>query len=481
MRMHCAKRYIPASSLAWLLCCCFRHTQFIYLSIGYEPKSYSHQLDTLTTRTITMLHYASQQRVNNQRRMKELFKRARLNRAHSSPAAAAPPPTHRPLHDAFNGMSMSDVDSPSTHADELTAPLRKELIDTGRHFSKVATRFAFDNDAASYNAWVIQFKAEAENCGLDGALTDPRTDTALAALRQKTAYHMILSCVPKTILVSITSNLRQHTAYEAWRTLRRHYIGDEATYLQGLETRFNRATWLDGEDFPAFEIRFNQLVAELEAAGQAKSDHVKKSVFLHAVEASSKKDVRGAHVFDRLNTTSQIHFQASFTEWMVYMRVEAQHIHDAIMAHRGVKRPREDSGANAPPSGAVATPVSFVAQPAASASSSHAAQPNRPPPFHAQRNRGDNPSWCRDYRRFGSCRFGAQCKYSHDIPADRMNIAPKSNEPCFKFRQGRCTMGNKCRFAHNDREPAKQEPPASQHLLRQVSPSGAITFDNMQM
>jgi hypothetical protein len=415
-----------------------------------------------------MLHHIYN--ADKQRRMAKLFKRARLNRT-SSVAPLIAVPTAQ-AHRGDEGMGVSDA-VVSTPVSDLTASLYKELVEIGRHFSKIASRFAFDNDAASYSAWVIQFKAEAENCGLDDTLTDARRDTPLTALRQKTAYHMILSCVPKTVLVSVTSSLREHTAYEAWCTLRRHYIGDEATYLQGLETRFNRATWSDVEDFPAFEIRFNQVVAELEAAGQAKSDHVKKSVFLHAIESSSKKDVRGAHVFDRLNTTSKIHFQVSFTEWMVHMRVEAQHIRDAIVAdgiRRGSnKRAHDNVASDATHTDAV--PVSFVNVPPVT---------NRPPPFRAMRR--SQPGPCFNMQATGSCKFGAQCRFSHEPSQFRSGDGPravpssvKSSEACRNFLAGRCNRSDACRFSHanaNNNGGSRHADAKSEdmpHLLRSMS------------
>ena len=446
-----------------------------------SPKSYSRQpvLPLSPPTTTTMMHLASHL-ASKQRRMRELFKRARTERMRSTAPAAAATAPRAPPHRGEEGMAAFDT-ALSTLSSDLTLSQHKEIVGVGRHFSKIASRFAFDNDTASYSAWVIQFKAETENCDLGDTLVNSRSDTPLTALRQKTVYHMILSCVPKAILVSVTSNLREHTAYEAWRTLRRHYIGDEATYLQGLETRFNRATWSDDEGFPALEIRFNQLVSELEAAGQQKPDHVKKSVFLHAIESSNKKDVRGSHVFDRLNTTSKIHFQASFTEWMVHMRVEAQHIHDSIMAHRGTKRPRENSTSDAPATDVL--PISFVASPAA-----HGPPTNRPPPFHAGRRGDTGTQVCRDFQQHGSCRFGARCKFSHGRQAIAHNAAaaaitkpkPNDSEVCFKFRQGRCTFGEKCRYAHTDA--VKEEAPAAQHLLRHVTDvdAGTVHFDNRE-
>lgn len=364
--------------------------------------------------------------------------------------------------------SDSDRDSASDMSDVptavvLTDAMRKEIVDNGRHFSKIATRFAFNDNTPSYSSFVIQFKAELESYGLEHTLTEQRqTDSPLSVLSQKTVYNMIIHCVPKSVLPSITVTLAEHSAYEAWRVLRRQYIGDEATYLQGLETRFNRVIWLDGEEFNMFEVRFGQIVSELESAGQLKPDHVKKSVFMHAIESSNKKDVRGLHVFDRLNTTSKIHFEKAFQEWMVHLRVEAQQIHDAIANEvenrRGSKRAHAD---HVDSSREESVPISLLT-PANAPSSSSAMPSYRPPgpaPFHSQR-RDRNPSVCFSMARTGSCKYGAQCRYSHDsVPVrqvQQFGRGPSSSSPfqtrpvlCNLFQAGRCNWGDKCRFAHS--------------------------------
>ena len=118
---------------------------------------------------------------------------------------------------------------------------RKEMLENGRHFSKIASRFALENTTPGYNSWVIQFKAELENYGLEHALSEPlQADSPLSVLLHKVVYNMIVSCVPKSVLTTITVNLKEHSACAAWRVLRCQFIGDESTYLQGLETRFQR-------------------------------------------------------------------------------------------------------------------------------------------------------------------------------------------------------------------------------------------------
>ena len=427
-----------------------------------------------TSTTIMMFRHVNAER---QRRMAAFAQRMRNARARAAPplVAASVPVGVAPVHYAPAAMpppgDMSDV-------------AKKELVEIGRHFAKIATRFAFDANTPSYNSWVIQFKAEAENCGLEDTLVvEARVDDPLARLRQKTVYNMILACVPKTVMASVTTNLRVHSACEAWQALRRQFIGDEATYLQALEARFQRLIWADGEEFTPFEIRFDQLVSELEAAGQAKPDHVKKSVFLNAIELSSQKDVRGAHVFDRFNTTSKIHYQVSFAEWMTHLRVEAQHIRDAITAdvgsRRGTKRAHEKVALD---SGHIDSyPVSFVTQGAVPQQFAPAGI--RPPPFRGQRR--STPGPCFNMQNTGSCKFGAQCKFSHEPPQNRQSGSPPApssakREACRNFLAGRCFAGDRCRYLHSNTDTnatvAKGE--SVPHLIRSVTSSGSMSGEN---
>ena len=419
---------------------------------------------TPTNTTMTSILHTKRQR-RAAKVSASVLRQAASRRAQQSGAPTPHTATTIDSHDddddldaSLDDMSMSDV--PATVP--LTSEVRKEIIENGRHFSKIASRFAFENTTPAYNGWVIQFKAEIESYGLEHTVSEPRQpDSPLSLLSHKTVYNMILHCVPKLVLPSITVTLSEHSAYEAWRVLRRRYIGDEATYLQGLETRFQRVIWSDGEEFNAFEVRFEQIVSELESAGQLKPDHVKKSVFMHAIESSSKKDVRGVHVFDRLNTTSKIHWEKAFSEWMVHLRVEAQQIHDAIVNEvanrRGTKRTHTDHTEQPPREESL--PISSISFHGASSHPS-TSPPNRPPPLHAPR-RADRPSGvCFNMSRSGTCRFGAQCKFSHDAPTQvrqvHTNIVNASTssrqkqEVCRMFQAGRCRFGDRCRHIHSD-------------------------------
>ena len=359
---------------------------------------------------------------------------------------------------------MVDVGSPvmpsyasvsSSSAMEVSDADRKELREIGCHFDKTTTRFVFTNDTPSYNSWTIQFKSKLESVGLEDTITGPGDGSPLAALRQKTVYHMITQCVPMVCIPAIMVTLKVHTAFEAWGVLRRQFIGDEKTYLHVLETRFNRAVWEDGEQFPEFINRFEQIASELESAGQTKADHVKQTIIMLAIETSHKKDVRGVHVFDRMNTIAKIHASKSFAEWVVQLRLEAQQIQDAIVkevgTRRGHKRPADDNTHNGTEPFA---PVSYVEM--------GANQHNRPPYQQSHRpapQRSAAP--CFNFTKDGSCRFGDRCRFTHTRSAGGSNrgqgapagilSSPGSNpEPCRKFLAGKCTFGERCKYSHSN-------------------------------
>jgi hypothetical protein len=88
-------------------------------------------------------------------------------------------------------------------------------------------------------------------------------------------------------------------------------------------------------------------------------------------------------------------------------------------------------------------------------SSSSSAPPNRPPPFRAQRRADRSQLVCFNMTRHGTCRFGAQCKFSHDaqVPVRQLQHGTnmsfqQKNELCRLFQQGRCRWGDRCKYVH---------------------------------
>ncbi|KAK3265422.1 hypothetical protein CYMTET_25891 [Cymbomonas tetramitiformis] len=60
------------------------------------------------------------------------------------------------------------------------------------------------------------------------------------------------------------------------------------------------------------------------------------------------------------------------------------------------------------------------------------------------------PSVCFDWQKFGSCRFGDSCRFSH---ADGTTVA-KSSKVCYDWKKGLCKFGGACRFAHSEDDDA---------------------------
>src|SRR5699024_9543390 len=116
---------------------------------------------------------------------------------------------------------------------------------------------------------------------------------------------------------------------------------------------------------------------------------------MRAIETSSKRDVRGAHVFDRFNLVSLVNQALPFGEWIVHLRVAAQQIRESIVSRRRVtKRTHEQATHETHDT----VPVSYAAPSQA-----------RPAPFRAAR------AVCRQMLNTGSCSDGSSCKYSHAV------------------------------------------------------------------
>ena len=388
--------------------------------------------------------------------------------ASNSESPAAPPAAKKVKRSAATVEQSSerehegDAES-SIDARHLAQDL-KALKEIGRHFSKIANRFAFEDNTAAYQVWAIQFKAELLNSDLDAILTsDPRAsnpedrmaDPELYAQQQKTVFHMIFQCVPKAKLsVVVTLPQDQHTGYDAWKALRVFYIGDEQAYLASLESKFQRVCWEGAEAFPTFETRFDSLLNELLHAGAGKAEHVKKSALMSAVEESPHRDALGNSAFVRLNTISKIHLEKPYRDWITAIRIEAQQIEDSLHK-KGAKRGREEH-THKETSGA--QEVSFVASSAAPPSN----RDRRGPPFHARRGgegAGGSQPLCHNMQNTGRCRFGTSCRYSHKIPPHLLGKSDRegpngggantaSKAACLDFQRGKCNRGERCKFSH---------------------------------
>lgn len=370
---------------------CRFHTQLMQLSIGYEPQS---PLSANNINTTTTMRPSNEPKTNIKTKHQPVARTLATAAATVSQKATAL--RTQPLNvESPTVVTTTTVDEPITASinDVLTVEMKKEIIDNGRHFSKIATQFKFDDTISAYLRFEIQFKPELESYSMEHTLIEPpKIDSPVSMLQQQTVYNMIVRCVPTKVMPLITTNLlnkADHNAYTAWRILRRHYVGDEATYLHELENRFQRISWLDDQDFNELEVQFEQIISELELAGQIKPDHAKKAVFMNAIESSNKKDARGLHVFDRFNTISKIHYAKTFKEWMVQLRIEGQQIAQELAKRRSEKRTRSDPSVRTPPDEPDSLPVSavtpmFIPPPSWSSSSSSTAHPNRSPPIHVQ-------------------------------------------------------------------------------------------------
>jgi len=363
----------------------------------------------------------------------------------------------------------------------------REVKEYGKHFSKIAARFAFKSTASAYTSWVVQFRSELECYDLlDVLTTNPEDDMEegtdhVERAQQKAVYHMILQCVPSEARAAVTLTLpvSQHHAYGAWAALRQLYIGNEEAYLEGLEKKFSKLRWVDSEQFSEFELRYETLLSELAMVGVPKLEHVKKSALMGAIEESTKKDARGVHVFDRLNTVNLIHTREPYTEWLSSVRTEAQQIQEAVQNTRG-------KGAAASRSDDTPREVSSMSVSDSSAVSGAGQNSTKGAPNNSQgqgrkfvvvrRRQNDRggaagsggggssgATLCRNWQRSGNCSYGASCRFSHEGAGQggAQRAQPSSSAPaagsggagkgsCWQFlASGTCRRGASCSFDHS--------------------------------
>ena len=333
-----------------------------------------------------------------------------------------------------------------------------ERLERERHqFQRLVTGarspYNFENSTAAYQQWAGSMELYLSGAYLkDVIATDPGSMLVLASQRsfadavegkvdmayekQKAVYSMLVLCVPAAVRGVLTTSLppEQHSGYGAWRALRAFFIGDEQAYLAALEDKFQRVAWDSKESYPQFESRLESLLSEMQQAGVAKEEHVKKHALLRAIQQSHHRDVHGNHVFAALKTTAKIENGKPYRDWLTALRTEAQQIADAVAAkqaagsgcaaHGGVKRKREDGEGEHTQQAGDANTVEQTAEAYALSNSlqqlslQQQQQKGRGPRYPLTRASFDRQSHrsltlCRNWSRTGQCSYGAACKFRH--------------------------------------------------------------------
>jgi len=375
-------------------------------------------------------------------------------------ARATPPSTQQPTPDTQDPTHIAEV---LRAVDARFAGLKSDLQRNRRDFQKMTVRFSFTNDAAGYLAWTRLFRVHVRSYdGVDRALdTEPTASSSeYDRLQQSELFQMILVCVPREIEAILTTRLKaeEQTAYHAWKALRQQYIPNEQTYLLNTENRFVNLSWKSGESFTEFEQRFNALTSELAVVGHEPADHTKMLVVRRAIEHCDKKDATGNPVFYRFDPVSKVSAAQGlpFVGWMSAMRDEAHQIDDSLQFARETKRQRVGTTHDTTSTNAV--PVSYI--PTAT---------DQMPPHQESRPSGKSKEPCHHFARHGHCRFGADCRYSHAAGgvgathrgdrdrrpgpnrSDRRTGTggqSKSSELCRNHKAGTCRWGADCHYTH---------------------------------
>ncbi|HVW99832.1 MAG TPA: zinc finger CCCH domain-containing protein, partial [Candidatus Babeliaceae bacterium] len=363
--------------------------------------------------------------------------------------------------DTMDSESDSSIDAATILPSVDTSPsshLRRSIIDlkkTVDSFTKTLDVHRLQNTRESFYIFRGRFESFLEFHKLRHVLdtsptslppTELKIDAPLFAEQQRTVYHMLAQCVPQEILQAVRTSCA-HTGYDAWKLLKDRFLGDEKLYVQRCEAALNTLTWNVNETFSAFESRATAQLAELElAAGDAKKDHEKQSIYMRAIRDG------GRHQMDyiRLNNVNVIHTTkgSSFDIWLSGIREEARHIEDDA-ALRKQRSHSSSSNNNDQPSPQQISALDYQHRPTFSG------------------NKFPCKQWMRSGGKF--CSYGNNCRFMHDRssrpashPPFQRNFGNKFNNSGMKsegpsadslcwewLATGRCRRGNTCRFKHN--------------------------------
>ncbi len=378
----------------------------------------------------------------------------------------------------------------------------REAKENQYRFGKSASRFQLGQAGVSFETWCVALQQELEFMGLSHCLiTDPTggADGESAtiehiiprrvAAEQQATYHILLQCLPlqdahgAAARLAITSSLpiNERTAFGAWRALRRFYLGDEQTHLQGLERQLQSMRWGDNESFAELEARFQTLLSRMDSLGQPKAEHVRKQVLMDAILHSSHTDARGNPLFDRLNVVSKVatQLQQPYRDWLAVLRTEAQQVQQeradskGKVSTAGHKRKAEEMEVRDVNAVSLHSPDgSSNSQAAAAAVSNFSSR--RPLTVKRRLQSSDTRSHripCRNWQRTGTCTYGEACKFEHSSggqggqycngaqggqPKSQQQQQQKGAQQCWQFAAtGKCARPQ-CRFNHGSSSQKQQ-------------------------
>ncbi len=391
----------------------------------------------------------------------------------------------------------------------------REAKENQYRFSKSASRFQLGQAGVSFETWCVALQQELEFMGLSHCLiTNPTIEAAAeagasasespsqrrVAAEQQATYHILLQCLPlqdahgAAARLAITSSLpaNERTAFGAWRALRRFYLGDEQTHLQGLEKQLQSMRWGDNESFAELEARFQTLLSRMDSLGQPKAEHVRKQVLMDAILHSSHIDARGNPLFDRLNVVSKVasQLQQPYRDWLAALRTEAQQVQQERADSKGKsstaghKRKAEEMDVRDVSAVSLHTPDSSSAAAAAAVGNFSSAR-SRPLTVKRRIDASDPRShriYCRNWQRTGTCSYGDSCKFQHSPSGQggphrnsaqggqsrgQQQSQQGTAQACWQFAAtGKCARPQ-CRFSH-DSSSSKQQGAAADAEVSKV-------------
>lgn len=410
------------------------------------------QIESLTAEVQRMKAEAAQRVVPEPD--KEALQQQRQRAATS--AAAASTKADRSSSHASNKQH-ADSESDEEAAEERITAGGRRVERLWKELRKPGACPKFDNCAASYVEWCSRFKlclqTTVEKTNLCYLLTEDASDDSQEEQRaSQVVATLIITSAPIRIAEQLTSwDESKRTARAVWEHVRASILGDERSYIRGLEAEFTALKWKGNVSWEKYIDEFDAIDRRMCAMGKGRDDDSKRVQVLNA--ALGRRSASGREIHSLMVMVTQQHSDSTHAVWLreITKIANAFAADEETIASSNKQKHKQE-----------AEDVSAVESRGRSTSNN-----KRGGAGVGSAGAGGTNHDCWNYNKHGECRFGSGCRFLHGgrkgVDSDKpkrsgsADTAPAANEgkteSCDMWKwKGRCQAGARCAFRHDESE-----------------------------
>jgi len=262
----------------------------------------------------------------------------------------------------------------------------------------------FDNCAASYVEWCSRFKlclqTTVEKTNLCYLLTeDASHDSQEEQRASQVVATLIITSAPMRIAEQLASwDESKRTARAVWEHVRASILGDERSYIRGLEAEFTALKWKGNVSWEKYIDEFDAIDRRMCAMGKGRDDDSKRVQVLNA--ALGRRSASGREIHSLMVMVTQQHSDSTHAVWLREITKIANAFaadEETIAATNKQKNKQEAEDVSAVESRGRSTSNNKRGGAGVGSASAGA---------------GANHD-CWNYNKHGECRFGSGCRFLH--------------------------------------------------------------------